>query len=178
MAKYAPSLNGRQGVKEVGEPPIDNRPKLKIIKAPAFGRSSFVVLSPRVYRYHLHHDGARTRACTGEPATCAYCGMGLSLRWAGYLAVWDTHTNLVHLLELTHGAYTHCPQLAELAGQLRGVGIEVWRLKKNPKGPVSCRPTKAVISRPLPDEPHVHHALCRIWSVPLVRESDGEGGEP
>lgn len=168
----------RQVIREAERPPDDSRPRLKLVKAPATASLALVCLSSRVYQYLTHWDPVeqRTKPCRDPKGKgeCPFCD--LPQRWKGYVAGFSRSTRQVLLVELTSGAFRHCPQLADAAFDLRGYWIVLRRLKGQRNAPAAVEIGRREDALSLPPEPDVPAALHRLWGIPVYLLEDEEGG--
>ncbi len=153
----------RRLVKEASLPPREGPPLIKILSAPPDGKMVVVCLDGPVKGYLVHYVERRTRPHIEPKHLCPYCPVQPGVRWKGYLPVWVPLLKQFRILELTDGAYRYCQDLHNATAQdLRGRGLEVFRLRPGRQSPAACKLTERYQGR-IPASFDLHEALLRIW---------------
>jgi hypothetical protein len=175
MSEPDRSRSHRHVIRQQAHPPVDTRPRIRIAKAPTYGKAYFTILSPAIHGYMLHFEDGRTTPCPNDEAvSCRLCQQAAAVRWKGYLAGQDTQ-GTIWLVEVTAGAFRHCESDLANGKGLRGLVLTLGRLKNNRNAPVRACLSANVVKNALPPEPAVHRALCRIWGIPDAIGPKGEG---
>ncbi len=167
----------RRLVKEVALPPREGPPIVHILSAPPSGKMVAVILDGPVKGYLVHYVDKRTRPHIEPKHLCPYCPMQSSVRWKGYLPVWVPLLKQFKILELTEGAYRYCKELHDAtAHDLRGKGIEIFRMRPGRQSPVVCKLTERYQGR-VPATFDVHDTLLRIWRCHPDQQAPDDQGD-
>ena len=142
------------------------------------------ILSRQVQQFNTHyidvHGKGRTVPCIGRENGCQICGPFASLRWKGFLAIFNPSCTKPVISELTPYAFDHCRELNDLSYDLRGRWLKVTRLGNRPNGPVKATVSVRSDVPELPDEPDIRFTLMHVWGslpTPMHRQTtpDGKG---
>lgn len=139
------------------------------------GTYSFWIVSNRVYGYDVHYHNERTIPCMLPNAHCVCQREGLSVRWAGYLAVRAIPTTALYLIRITAGAFQNSPSLQAMDGKLRGHQIVLQRLGNAWTSPLQVAivdPPESVKRPSKLPELNVTEALERIWGIRKMLNPD------
>lgn len=115
-------------------PPLpDVRPYLKMLVIQPGPKTSWLILSERMFQWEVHFMGERNKPCVKHLGMCPNCTPFNRPRWAGFLAVMHPLVHTLHMLHITPGAIQNCPPLRKQDGILRGLVIQAWRKGRGTK---------------------------------------------
>lgn len=124
-----------------------------------------VITTEQVMGVETHWIEQRTTPCMQEVGDCRGCTAGLAKRWKGYLGGADLSTGRLGIIEVTLGAWEHCPRLQERDKSLRGLIAKLYRrgTKRNSPAFIELQaPTKNILLPPFPD---LARQLRIIWGL-------------
>lgn len=159
-------------------PPTGGTPPIPLVGAYGRAPRKFICLSESVVGYLLHFVDAqpkpRTMPHTGTGTFCTGCQQGKAIRWKGFVCALQLPTYKRCILEITAGAYQFCPDLANLAGNLRGRVIEVQRMYDSKNSPVRASVGEKIQgAEKLKPAWDLHASLLRLWGFATALALEG-----
>jgi hypothetical protein len=112
-------------------------PRYPLLVVPDSGLVIVAITSERLEKYatHWHHATGRVVWCPGQEQ-CEHCHEGWESRVVAYACCVARPQRKQYLLALPQSGWTHCPELVEADGDLRGRTYSVQRLTRSRFGPV------------------------------------------
>jgi hypothetical protein len=146
-------------------PPDDHhKHSLPLIRTPATRPLTAIITTPDIIGCDTHFYGGHTVPC--EAPDCTPCNEGVPSRWHGYLAVYNPHTQVHAILELTAAATEQLCTYHKQHQTLRGALIECRRWNQRPNGRVIVKAqTWSGAPSLLPDAPDVQAIMTTIWQL-------------
>lgn len=139
-------------------------PEIEVIRVEAGPGVRCQILSPAVWGVWTHWDGARSRECTGDDASCVGHEKGWPTRWKGYLYVWSSAHKSNVFLELTPGAAAEIIRQHGDGSSLRGLLLRLDRHGTSIRAKVSVELTPCVAGvETLPPDLSPEPILRKLW---------------
>lgn len=100
------------------------------------------------------------------PDKCEGCQAGRTIRWEGYIAVWDPRSNAVGIVPLNPTAAETIDAYYEQHGTLKGAELHASRpsAKNNARVNVTLRRSDHAVNT-LPQAPDIEKVLMHVWGL-------------
>jgi hypothetical protein len=121
-------------------PPPPRVKKYETLRVTSSTPLDLLIVNDRLEETWTHYVDSRTTFCSGPRSGCwlPHEGTGKP-RYGAWLAVQTAKVNVTYLLRLTAVAVTTDDRLRQLAGQLRGMQLRVWRIHNYESAEMHCK---------------------------------------
>lgn len=136
----------------------------RIHRTPANRPIKGIILSTHLVGTMLHYFRGRSRPCGKN--NCEACESGQKPRWKGYIELKPSDGKTVQIVEITERVFPQLDAEEKKNGNIRGVKIELSRLKPRANAPLHLEIKAGRIADcDLPKEHDLKAILERMWEV-------------